>query len=403
MMIPTRAPAPRAPNTLSMLLTSAVVVAGLAILPQTGHSTPALPRGAYSDLGTPVAQIISLRAPAWDGHAGEYQPLQHREGQLNALLSTVVDILTSGEAVDSRDRLLGLESSLQQTAVELQAARKQLAYTPENPCNSAQMIDRITCHFATTKADQIEAIKDLQGTVSQRQQQILDERDRFASDLVNIGISVRPEQVDTLLHMATANDIVSLHAVYANLQQLNGVLQEAASKTNSSSPANIRRYYGIYTVLLEVAMHMHEEIYFKLRDTYLPKLDALAANAAGAIKQARSMAAATSRVELKRQLATNLASLNTTLHAALLYRQALETQAEAINVSWSRIYEQHKVAVNSFRTASLSASLLTQMQESGRHIATLQQLEIPPIDGLGNAALQREFERLTLQIQLPNT
>lgn len=402
MIIPIRTPVPRSPRYFSTLLTSALIVAGLAVLPQVGHSTPALPRGAYSDLGTPVAQIISLRAPAWVSHSADYQPLPRRGGQLNALLSNVVDILTSGEVVDSRDRLLGLQASLQQSAIELQAAQKQLAYTPEQPCATAEMLDKVTCHFVTTRAEQTDAIKDLQGTISQRQQQILGERDRFAADLVKIGITVKPEQVNTLLHMATANDLVSLHAVYANLRQLNGVLQAAASKADSS-PASVRRYYGIYTVLLEVAMHMHEEIYFKLRDDYLPRLDALAGNAASAIKEARTMAADTTRSELKAQLATNLASLNTTLRAALLYRQALEAQAEAVNASWSRLYEQHNVAVNSFRTASLSANLLTQMQESGKHIATLQGLEIPPIDGLGNAALQREFDRLTLQIQLPNT
>lgn len=402
-MIPIRTPVPRPPRFGRTFMMGAALAAGIALLPQISHSNIMAPHGSYTDLGTPVAQIISMRAPAWTARPGDYRALPNRDERLNALLNNAVEVLTKGEAVESRDRLNALQASLRQTARSLRSARAQLTVTADNPCAAADIgFNQITCRFETTRSEQAASIRDLQGTLQQRQQQILAERDRFAADLQHIGINVRPDQVSSLMRMATANDIVSLHAVYANLRDINAVLQQAAAQDNAS-PASVRRYYGIYTVLLEVGLHMHEDIYFKLRNTYLPRLDALALETAEAYKQARALSSTTTRADLKAQLESNIASLTTTMRAAVIYRQSLEAQAKAINASWERLYEQHQVAVNSFSAASLSADLLSEMQESGRHVASLSQLDIPPINAIGNAALQREFERLTLEIQLPNS
>lgn len=277
-----------------------------------------------------------------------------------------------------------------------------MATTPANPCAMADTLGQLTCHFSTSKSDLATQISELHSTVQQRQQQILTERDRFSADLQKIGLSISPAQVDGLLQMVTARDIVSLHAVYANLRSINGQLQQAAQAA-SATPAAIRRYYAIYTVLLEVAMHMHEEIYYKLQNTYLPRLNSLAAATANTLRQARALSASTSRAELSSQLQSNMTSLTATLRAAMLYRQSLQAQAGAVNASWKQLFEQHQVAVNSLRAASLSADLLAQMKASGNHLATLRQLDIPAIEGISNAAVQREFERLTREIQLPNT
>lgn len=403
-MIPIRRPTPQVPGSRFSLMASALIVCALALLPQVGHSTTAkIPTGsAYSDLGAPVAQIISLRAPQWIAQPARYQPLPIREERLNVLLSNAVDVLTRGEAVESRARLMGLQASLHHTLQQLQAARQQLATAPAQPCDGAEGLALISCRFEQTRAEQTDQINSLRSTIRQRQEQIVAERVRFAGDLQKIGINIKPEQASGLLQMATARDIISLHAVYANLKEINSQLQQAA-KAEGSTPASIRRYYGLYTVLLEVAMHMHEDLYFKLRNNYLPRLDALAGDTADTYRQARRIAASSTRADLKAQLHGNMNALTATLKAALLYREALEAQAAAVNASWKSIHEQHQVAVNSFRTASLSADLLEQMKSSGQQIANLRNLDIPAIDSIGNAALQREFERLTLEIQLPNT
>ncbi len=403
-MIPIRTPVPRKPSSRFMLLMSVAIVSALALLPQVSHSTTATlsARSAYDDLGAPVSQIIGMRAPEWITSPASYQPMPLREGRLNALLSNTVNVLTRGEAVESRNRLLGLQASLHQTIKQLQTASEQLSTTAEQPCATAAGLAQISCHFETTKAEQAEHIMALRSTVQQRQQQILAERNLFAADLQKIGINIKPEQASGLLQMATAKDIIGLHAVYANLKDINAQLQQAA-RAEGSSPASIRRYYGIYTVLLEVAMHMHEELYFKLRNNYLPRVDALASETAHTYRQARRIAASTNRADLKHQLSGNMNALTSSLRAALLYREALSAQAVAVNASWKSLYEQHQVAVNSYRTANISADLLEQMKASGQQIASLRQLEIPAIDSVGNAALQREFERLTLEIQLPNS
>jgi len=393
---------PGLPSARFTLLMSMAIVSALALLPQESHSSAASSRAAYADLGTPVAQIISLRAPEWNSKNAGYQPLPLREERLNALLSNAVDVLTTGEAVESRARLLGLQASLQNTTRSLHAAQQELATLPVAPCANTDILGKVTCHFATTRSDKMDEIRTLAATIEQRQKQIVAERASFAADLNKIGIDVKPEQAEKLLQMVTASDIISLHAVYANLTEMNTKLQQAA-KASDATAADIRRYYGLYTVLLEVALHMHEDIYFKLRTGYLPRLEQLAADTTRAYREAEKLNASATRPELRAQLGSNMNSLKATLRATMLYRETLASQAEAINASWQSLREQHRVAANSYRSASLSASLLDEMKASGRQISAIRQLTVPAIDPLGNAALQREFERLTQEIQLPNT
>lgn len=94
-MIPIRTPGPMAPKRISFkfYLAMALIAWAGGMLPEVGHSTPAVARGVYSDLGTPVTQIIALRAPDWARTPDAYQPLPMREERLNALFNSAVDAL----------------------------------------------------------------------------------------------------------------------------------------------------------------------------------------------------------------------------------------------------------------------------------------------------------------------
>lgn len=402
-----RAAGPRFPTLKLTLLVGLLATGALALLPQMSVSAPATaPRGTLSELGTPVAQLLSERQGEWQNPAADYIPLPRRSAELNALLSSAVNVLTAGTAVASRDRLFALQGALQQDLHDVQRLRVEAALTPANPCTQVRgdvlgAVNRLTCRFETNRAERAALAKDAEGTVAQRLQQIAAERERFSADLKSIGIEVTPTQVDGLLSLATAHDLVNLHAAYSNLKEITGQLRAAMLKAGHS-PATAQRYYGLYVVLLEVALHMHEEFFVKLHGTYLPRLDAIANATEQTYDRAIVLAKATGRADLRTQLAGNIDALELTRRAAKLYRTTLLSQARAVNESWQRLYEQHEVAVNSYRTVNLSGALLGEMGDNGSGFDTLRQLDVPALENLGNAALEREFERLSRALTNPN-
>lgn len=395
-----RASMPRIPSLKTALIAGMTIAGAMSMLPSTGQSAP-------SHFASPISELMSMRAPVWGAESASYKPLPQRSARQNELLNQAVSILTQGEASQSQARLASLMNEMSETARERDRLRAEMASTPQDPCSMVSggiytLIDNVSCRFVSTKSDKAERIRDLETQLRNRQMQIASEGNALSADLRKIGLDIKPEQVSGLMGLATAGDLVSLHEAYANLRDLNTKLREITLSSNHA-PEATQRYFGAYTVMLEVAMHMHEEMFIKLRTNYIPQVDALTEKSARTYQQARALLSSTTDPELKAQLADNIKSLQTSLEASALYRETLQSQAHAISASWEDLKAQHEVAVNSYRTANISVELLAQMQDSGSNLAAVSKLEIPAIGGIGQAALSREFQRLTERLQQPNT
>lgn len=400
-----RSPQPRLPRFSTTVMLASLVLGLISLLPETVISAPVVASGVFGDLGAPLARVAALRLPALATQPNDYQPLPRRSAELNALLEKSVDVLTHGEAMDSRNRLLALQADLHN--IQREISGKRLEILAAGSCvpsysSLSRALSSLRCEIAPSSASLNETIRDLEGTVRQRQLQILAERDRFTAELQTIGLNVKAEQVDGLLHLASASDLIGLKSAYTNLQQLTEIVRDAVLKS-TPTPAMLRRYYGLYTVLLEVAMHMHEEMYFKLENDYLPRLDAIAGDTITTFRQAERLKVTATRVEYGLQLDHNMRSLTTTLRAAQLYRAALVEQAKAIDSGWRALRERHQVAVNSWRSVNLSSDLLVQMQGAGQALEQLNGIVPPTLQQISSPALQQEFNRLTSALIIPNS
>jgi len=405
--IPVRSPHPRMPSYKLGLMLAALFVAGLAAAPNVRASAP-LSLGTASTLGTPVAQLISLRQADWQNTSARYAGLPYRSAQLNTLMQQSVELLTRGSAVESRQRLLALQASLQSNLRELQRLKLDAALTPASPCDQADAallnnpIGAISCRFASTRSDRLAAVKEAEGTIAQRLAQIGLERNRLTTDLKSLGLDVSGDQVDSLLKLSSASDLLTLQVAYGNLRTITGQLRSAMIAAKHE-PLTAQRYYGIYVVLLEVAMHMHEDFYIKVQNQYLPQIDKLTADTQATLTRNRTLASQTGRSELKAQLQANAQTLTATLAAAQQHRAQLVTQAAAINSNWQQLFAQHEVAVNSYRTASLKGQLIDQIKESGNGFNSLQQISVPALESLGHAAQQHSSDSNEQDKPLPNS
>lgn len=400
-----RSPHPRFPSFRKTALISVVTLSLLSLLPQQVISAPSSAPGLFGDLGAPLARVAALRLPTLSGPVDAYQPLPRRSAELNAMLERSVEALTHGEALSSRTRILALQDDIKSLQREMTGKRyEMIAASGCVPSYSSlrEAVNSISCELAPSPSSLNEDIRDLEGTLRQRQMQIAAERNRFASELQSIGLPAKPEQVDGLLHLASANDLISLKSAYTNLSDLTEMVRASAARADAS-PSQLRRYYGLYTVLLEVAMHMHEDTYFKLQTEYLPRLDAITDETIATFRQAEQLRAKASSPDYVAQLEQNMRSLTTTMKAATLYRETLTAQAKAVNTAWLALKERHDVAANVWRTSTVSSDLLEQMEHAGRSIEQLNSIETPALQRISSPAVQREFDRLTTALIIPNS
>ncbi|MGQ9365348.1 hypothetical protein [Azospirillum sp. ST 5-10] len=353
----------------------------------------------WADVDGTAEAILDKRESDWRAAGSRYEPAGGRSYSLNSLLDEAVDRLSQGRATELRGRIAGLRRDREGREAEVARLRAELAALPAERCDAAGadasfMARQVACLFATSRDDQVARIADAQREIGRLGAEIDRLTGEFAASLQAIGIDLTPQQVDGLMRLATADDIVAAHTVYDNLRHLNEELQRATVASDESLEV-ARRYYGTYAVLLEVALHMHERFVDTVRYEHLPHLATIEADARQARDEAARLKARERDPALTAQLDANLAALDTTLKAAALYRRTLEEQAAAVSAAWQRVARQRDVAVNTWRTVRASADMLAMMSESGRTFETLMTLDLPPPRAFENAQLEREFERLT--------
>lgn len=374
-------------------LGNAVWAPASAAAPEAG-GTP-----LWADLDDAAGDILERRQKDWSVSANRYHTVDERSYALNGLLDEALERLSDGEAAGLRARIADLRQQLAEREAAIADLRAGMVALPAERCDAAgpdaSWVGRqFACTFATSRSDQAARIAETRRQADELAAAIDHAKQDFARGMEGLGIRLSADQVDGLLRLATAGDIVAAHTVYDNLRRVNEELHRATVSADESVEV-ARRYYGFYAVLLEVALHMHERFLDTVRNHHLPRLAAVEEEARAARAEAAGMRRRERDTVLAAQLDANVKALDLTLQAASLYRRTLEEQVQAVTAAWKRVGRQRDVAVNTWRTVRASADMLAMMSESGRAFDALLTLDLPPPRAFDNQQLKREFERLT--------
>jgi DNA gyrase/topoisomerase IV subunit A len=198
--------------------------------------------------------------------------------------------------------------------------------------------------------------------------------------------------------MATAEDIVEILAMVENLKDINNQLQRSTVNTGESLEV-AKRYYGIHTVMLEVAAFMHEEFVHKVNSTYLKKLRTITQETRAVQAEAREMLRRERDPGLRKVLQNNVKSQDLTLRTAAIYRDRLIEQRDSIREALNRLHNRVDVARNTYRTAQLANDLINMLRSSDESFEAIMKLDLPDLRPFENLELQREFDRLTRELE----
>lgn len=307
------------------------------------------------------------------------------EEHLNEVISILVDSPTNTYRLrvrNARERIAELRSEI----AELQRERISAPAESKIP-------------FRQTKEKIDEEIADKRAYIEANREEIEKTQKQLADKLREAGLDATDEQIKGLLMSISGNDIVKIYAAFENIRNVTEQLMQLM-KENRDNIDVARKYYGIYAVLLRTAVTMQENFLQKVDDSYLPRLDSIISEARGIIGDARQRISSGDYTTGQREiLRDNIASNELTIKVARLYKQYLHRQYDQVAQRRDALQRQVDVAMNTYRTVTLSSNLISLMESSDKHISLLTKLEIPSMVSFDNQSMQEEFQRLTVRLE----
>lgn len=349
---------------------------------------------AWRDVSSPVGDILHNRERSGFGPS-DTDTLSNR--RLDEMLDEAAAILADNPGGSARKELASLRESIAASRERIAKLRFQSAGAPEG---AATLTGSLMSRFglsSPTRGGYEEQIAEEERSVAAKQERYAAVERSFGKDLEKIGIHLTAQQMKGLMSMATADDIIAMQAAFENMKSINRELQAATVKSGESLDV-ARRYYGIYAVMLEIALRMDDEFMAKVDNDYLARLSKISDEADAARQDAEMLMTSTEDAGLRDVLAHNISAQKLTIQAAGAYRNRLVGQRARIEAARRLIGMRYEVAVNTWKTVRLSSDLVDMMRSTDKDFDTLLNLDIPELRPFESIQMQQEFERLTRRI-----
>jgi hypothetical protein len=304
---------------------------------------------------------------------------------INQLLDEAVEILSISNTNNIRQAIRAEEERIREMKQDIAKYHQ------------AQITAPVNSTWKTTIADYDVKIKQLTESIEQSKTHISKLKAQFAQELSNKGLSISTEQLDVLLSSVVGDDIIQSSIVYDNIKQISQQLMILTEK--SGEDINIsQRYYGMYTVLLKILLHMQENFINKIENQYLPKI-------ANIIIEVKNINVTTGNLlrsihdkTHRKHLFANLQAQNLTLQTAVLYKKHLVTQRNKIVKAIIKTSQDLQIAQNTYKTVRIGGELINLLRTSNKSFEILLNIQVPDLLIFENKQMKHEFAILTQKL-----
>jgi hypothetical protein len=304
--------------------------------------------------------------------------------EINDLLAESITILTISPNQHYRARIRELEANIRTARKEIAENRKRRVSAP------------VDSTLKKTVSDYDAAIQELSTRIVVYENELKIVKREFATELEKLGLEISDEQLDVLLSTVVGDDLIDIGIAFDNVkaltQQLEQLMVESQENLDSA-----RRYYGMYTVLLQILERMHQQLLQAVDERYVPQIDAILRKTQKLMKETQALQRLNNGNH--QVLAANLEAQELTRRAAYLYRDYLIKQSQQVKVARKRLDDDIAVARNTYETVKVSGELVSLLQSSQRLLTGLLDRQVPVLRAFENLEMKREFERLTLQLK----
>jgi hypothetical protein len=321
--------------------------------------------------------------------------------EINELLDEAVGILVISDTQSFRTEIDSLEKDIQE------AKKKIVEY--EEKRISASSDTSAWKAWETSKEDYGNKIEDQKERIEKWEAEIEKVKGSLREELRALGLNVNSEQVDFLLSTIVGENVVQVIVAFENVKGLTLQLEQLLVQSGENIET-ARRYYGMYTVLLEILDRMYHQILQDIDQKYIPQIvggkNEKGKNLEGIIPKTEKLSRETNRLLQKDEsarnrevLSANLRAQSLTLEAARLYRRYLEEQRADLAIAKKKLAPDLAAAKNTYETVKVSSELIAMMKSGQNLFDTLKSLQVPELRVFENLEMKKEFQKLTVQIK----
>ncbi|MBQ3399170.1 MAG: hypothetical protein IJG51_09795 [Synergistaceae bacterium] len=222
---------------------------------------------------------------------------------------------------------------------------------------------------------------------------------RLTEELRGIGLELTEAQTDILLNSVTGEDILQNTIVFDNVRSVVSKLEELSQKDTNTLEIT-KRYTGMYLVLNDILIHTQEELIRKMDNDYKPRLSELIKDAEALRKQAlrRSNDKAYTSSQRK-SFALNAKSNATTIEAARLYGELIESQKSSLMKSIRALMLNRDLAENTYKTVRSSGELRGLIHSGLNAFDAVNRLSMPELKIFESGTMRAEFDEINRRLK----
>jgi hypothetical protein len=321
------------------------------------------------------------------------------EADLDELVKDAMALFESEAINDLRTQYRALEERIEEQKQNLSEYRSERVLAVEDGRSLRTQLmpgDTLKSYVAVTKADYDMLIEASENNIEAYEEEKARTMTQMSQALNAIGVDLDSDQLEAMMSSVVGDDIVSMSVVFNAIKDMTTQLAEL-TQSSGEDLAHAKKYYGMVVVLHRIMAHMQASFIADVDETYLPKLTQYRNNAKSNIEESRNLI---SEGGNKATLENNIESNRLTIRVIELYADMLEGQRDKVAAAHEVTVREMKVADNTYRTVSLSSSVVSMIREGANTFDQLISLQMPDIREFQNEEVREEFRNLTERLAI---
>lgn len=310
------------------------------------------------------------------------------------LIEEALEVLDIPELSSIRNQYRQVEDRIRDEELALAELREKRLLAPEGDAGTLTRwtpTETLRNFTARTRGDFEMLVEIRQGNVEAYRDELAQLRRTLAEQLRKIDINMPPDQVELWLSSAIGNDVISMSVVFNSIHTITERLEELTHESGENL-SFAKRYYGMVVILHKLVVHMQNSFVEKVDNDILPRLEEFQAEADEIIAESRRLIREGGN---RTTLEANIAANELTKQAISLYQRVVRGQRDKVADALAISRREESVAINTYRTVSLSANVAGLIRDGLSTFETLSNLQVPDTANFENAEVREEFRQLT--------
>lgn len=321
---------------------------------------------------------------------------------ITKLIEEALEVLDIPALSNIRSQYRQVEGRIRDEELALAELREKRLLAPEGDAGALTRwtpTETLRNFTASTRGDFEMMIEIREGNVAAYRDELAQLRRTLAEQLQQIDINMPPDQVELWLSSAIGNDVISMGVVFNSIRTITERLEELTHETGENL-SFAKRYYGMVVILHKLVVHMQSSFVEKVDNEILPRLEEFQTEADEIIADSRRLIREGGN---RTTLDANIAANELTKRAISLYQQVVRGQRDKVADALAISRREESVAINTYRTVSLSANVAGLIRDGLSTFETLSNLQVPDTANFENAEIREEFRQLTERLSAPSS